>query len=143
MTRAETSALRTLVTSGTVFANVGKLFTGIAVADDGTPITGTWYAVLQPGEDTDSQDRLAGPYASREPSFTFQCVHTSPDGAAWVADQLDAVLRPSAAGLIVPAPGRHTFPIRRTYVGNIQKDTDAPSVMWFQTVEYSFRSDPA
>lgn len=143
MTAAENAALKALVLTDAAFAAGGKVFTGRAVGANNSPITGTWYLVIQPGGDSDSQERMTGPYAVRRPSTTFQCVGTTPDQAVWVTEKLDAVLRSKGRGKTLAVPGLLTGPVRRDYIGPVQIDPDISPPTWFQTVEYSFRSQPA
>lgn len=143
MTAAENAALKSLILTDSAFAAANKVFTGRAVGANNAPITGTWYLVMQPGADEDSQERLAGSYVFRWPSITFQCVGTTPDQAIWVSEKLDAVLRPRGMGRVLIVPGVRTGPLRRDYIGPAQIDSDVSPPMWFQTVEYSFRSQPA
>lgn len=142
MTAAENAALKALILTDSAFAATGKVFTGRAVGANNAPITGTWYLVIQPGGDDDSQERITGPYAVRQPSTTFQCVGTTPDQAIWVSEKLDAVLRPNSRGRTLTVPGVRTGPLKRDYIGPVQIDSDVSPPMWFQTVEYSFRSQP-
>ena len=143
MTAAENSALRSLVLTDPTFAASGKLYTGRAVGADGKPITNTWYVVIQPGADDDSQERMSGWQVNRRPSTTFQCVGTTPDQAIGVAERLDKVLRPNGRGVRLSVPGERTGPLRRDYIGPVQIDPDTSPPVWFQTVEYSFDAQPA
>jgi hypothetical protein len=142
MTAAENAALKALVLADATFAAAGKVYTGRAVGANNAPITNTWYVVIQPGADADSQTRLTGSYVHRRPSTTFQCVGTTPDQAISVTERLDRVLRPNGRGVILAVPGERTGPLRRDYIGPAQIDPDVSPPMWFQTVEYSFRSQP-
>lgn len=143
MTAAENAALKALVLADSTFAQAGKVFTGRAVTSDGKPITNTWYLVIQPGADDDSQDRLTGGYVHRRPSTTFQCVGTKPDQAISVTERLDKVLRPNGRGVRLSVSGERTGPLRRDYIGPAQIDPDTSPPMWFQTVEYSFDAQTA
>lgn len=143
MTAAENAALKSLVLSDVTFAAAGKVYTGRAVTTDGKPITNTWYVVIQPGGDDDSQERITGRYVNRRPSTTFQCVGTTPDQAISVSERLDKVLRPNGRGVRLSVPGERTGPLRRDYIGPAQIDPDTTPPMWFQTVEYSFDAQPA
>lgn len=143
MTAAENSALRSLVLSDPTFAAAGKLYTGRAVSSTGTPITNTWYVVIQPGADDDGQERFTGSYVNRRPSTTFQCVGTTPDQAISVSERLDKVLRPNGRGARLTVPNERTGPLRRDYIGPAQIDPDTSPPVWFQTVEYSFDAQPA
>lgn len=143
MTTAENAALKALVISDATFAPAGKLYTGRAVGADGKPITNTWYVVIQPGADDDSQERITGPYVNRRPSTTFQCVGTTPDQAISVTERLDRVMRPNGRGVRLNVPGERTGPLRRDYIGPAQIDPDTSPPMWFQTVEYSFDAQTA
>lgn len=142
MTAAENAALKALVLTDSTFAQAGKVFTGRAVSSSGTPITNTWYLVIQPGADDDSQERITGRYVNRRPSTTFQCVGTTPDQAISVTERLDKVLRPNGRGVRLSVPGERTGPLRRDYIGPAQIDPDTSPPMWFQTVEYSFTVQP-
>lgn len=143
MTAAENAALKALVLTESTFAPAGKLYTGRAVTTDGKPITNTWYVVIQPGADDDSQERQTGAYVNRRPSTTFQCVGTTPDQAISVTERLDKVLRPNGRGVRLSVPSERTGPLRRDYIGPAQIDPDTSPPMWFQTVEYSFDAQPA
>lgn len=143
MSRVETAALKLLVLSDPAFAAAGKLFEGRALDASGKPITNTWYVVLQPGADSDSADRATGWQLTRFPSFAFQCVGTTPDQAIATAERLDAVLRPRGVGRRLSVSDRVCGPLRRDYIGPVQIDPDISPPTWFQTVEYSFRSQPA
>lgn len=143
MTAAENAALKALVLTDPTFAAAGKVFTGRAVSSTGAPITNTWYLVIQPGADDDSQERITGRYVNRRPSTTFQCVGTTPEQAISVSERLDKVLRPNGRGVRPNVSGERTGPLRRDYIGPAQIDADTSPPMWFQTVEYSFDAQPA
>lgn len=143
MTATENAALKALLLSDATFARAGKVYTGRAVGSDGKPITNTWYLVIQPGADDDSQERITGRYVNRRPSTTFQCVGTTPDQAISVSERLDRALRPNGRGVRLTVPGERTGPLRRDYIGPAQIDSDTSPPMWFQTVEYSFDAQTA
>lgn len=139
---AEKNALKALLLSDAEFGKSGKLFEGRAVGADGKPIAGTWYLTLQVGSDDDVQDRATGGQVVRDASVTFQCSGSTPDQAQWVSERLDGVLRPFRRGVRLVVPKTKTDPLRRDYVSPVQIDSDVSPPMWFQTVEYSFRSQP-
>lgn len=143
MTATENAALKSLILTDSAFAASGKVFTGRAVGANNAAITGTWYLVIQPGEDSDSQERFTGAYAFRRPTTTFQCVGTTPEQAIWVSEKLDSVLRDRGRGRRLTVPGIRTGPLRRDYIGPVQIDSDPSPPLWFQTVEYSFDAQPA
>lgn len=142
-TIAEKNALKALLLSDTEFKKPSKLFEGRAVGSDGKPIAGTWYLTLQVGSDDDVQDRATGGQVVRDASVTFQCSGSTPEQAQWVSERLDGVLRPFRRGVRLVVPNSRTDPLRRDYVSPVQIDSDVSPPMWFQTVEYSFRSQPA
>lgn len=142
MTAAENAALKALVLTDSTFAATGKVYVGRAVGANNTPITNTWYLVMQPGADDDSQDRITGRYVNRRPSTTFQCVGTTPDQAISVTERLDRVLRPNGRGVRLNVANVDTGRITRDYIGPAQIDPDTSPPMWFQTVEYSFTVQP-
>lgn len=139
-TIAEKNALKALLLSDSEFKKTGKLFEGRAVGADGKPIAGTWYLVLQVGTDDDSQERLTGPYSTRRPSVTFQCVGTTPEQAMWVSERVDSVLRARGRGQVLNVPGERAGQMQRDYISPVQIDADVSPPMWYQTVEYGFQA---
>jgi hypothetical protein len=150
-TIAEKNALKALLLTDTEFKKTSKLFEGRAVGSDGKPIAGTWYLTMQVGSDDDVQDRATGGQVVRDASVTFQCSGSTPEQAQWVSERLDGVLRPFRRGVRLVVPNTRTDPLNtrtgpseaRLRVNPVQIDSDVSPPMWFQTVEYSFRSQPA
>lgn len=140
--RAATAALRAALTASPKFAAPSKVYDGRAVTDTGEPISGSWYVVIQPAETDDIGDRLSGRAIVQKLTTVFQCVGSTPEQAQGVVDDLDAVLRPSGRGLRLEVPGWSFKPLRRDYVSGVQIDKDASPPIWYQTVEYSHRSQP-
>lgn len=142
MSLAEYRAIRDAILASPRFP-AGKLYEGRASTTDGKPITGTWYVVMQSGETTDRQERMTGPYATEEVTEVFQCVGTTVEQTLGVVRDLDSILRPGGRGLQIIVPGRTVQPLRRTYVAGVQSDSDISPPLWWQTVEYTYRSRPA
>ncbi|MGW8430935.1 hypothetical protein ACWGJ9_07400 [Curtobacterium citreum] len=143
MSLADDAALVELLRTDAELAKPDRLFDSVAERGDGKPISATWYVVMQPGADVDTIERLAGPQVHRQPSTTFQCVGSTPEQARRAAERVDRTLRPHGFGVVLTVPDRVTTPLMRDYVSPVQRDPDGSTPMWFQTLEYSFHSDPA
>ncbi|MFD2757103.1 hypothetical protein [Gulosibacter faecalis] len=99
------------------------------------------YVLILPTFTPDVQTRFTGSYAARDASFVVHCYARTFDEAGWLAEAVDAVLRPRGFGVRPVVEGRNCHPIKRSESYGPDRE-EAGAGLWDAFSEYGFMSYP-
>lgn len=100
------------------------------------------YVVAHPAGGVNTQERVTGPYSTKNPEYVLHVVGTSGEQAQTYADLLEDALYPGGRGVVIDVDGEKGNPLWFQQPVPIQVQDDPKPSIAFAVIEVGWRSDP-
>lgn len=140
MSRRHTLAVQAIIKTDPAVA--AKTYIADATKSDGS-LPNAPYVVIQPGNGTDTSDRLSGPRVRENPFFTLHVVGTSWDNTLQLTERLKGLFVVDGWGVPPTIPGELTSDLSWSEPIPIQIDRDVTPPVPYAVVELSFTAEPS
>lgn len=101
------------------------------------------YIVWHPAKGRNTQDRVSGPKATKNPRFTGHIVGEDADQVLYIADLLEDKLFPGGRGIVIIVPGERAKPLWFESPLPVQVQDDPQPTIVYLIVEVGWASSPA
>jgi len=101
------------------------------------------YVVIHPESGVNTQERVTGPHATRNPRFTLHVVGKSGEQVQILSDAVEQALFPGGRGIRIDVTGERGKPVWFEQPLPIQVQTDPQPTVVYAVIETGWQSDPA